>query len=205
MLQEYKWHSQFWLCVLLLMAWVPTVKALGDEIGLMRGWLQPQQLESHSWSRNVELDRPNRSQLNYFHQLVWSDRVSRLQEFSKSYPLHPLINQRGDSGQAAVHLVQSPQMLRFLLEQGADPSITNHFDDTILLIMVQRNRYQMVKILLEFGADPSQVNAFGESPISEASWRRHKAIDGLLQRYMNRQEDQSSITSYSSDSREIAR
>ncbi len=157
--------------------------SLGDEIGLMRGWWEPQQLNNHTWQRTIELRSGEAQLLDRFHHLVWTDDFSRLQQLGESQSLQLMINQQNQSGQSAIHMAQSPHMLQFLLDQGADPSMANHFGDTVLLHMVQRNRYEMVKILLQYGADPRQANSFGESPISEASWRKHHAIDELLRHY----------------------
>ncbi len=157
--------------------------ALGDEIGMLRGWWHPHELSSATWGRTLELQSEGEPQLNQLHHLVWSNNIAELQQLSQSQLLAPLINQLGQSGQGAIHLVRSPAMLQLLLDLGANPSLSNHFGDTALLLMVQRNRYSMVKMLLNAGADPQQANSFGETPLSEADWRKHQPIHQLLQHH----------------------
>lgn len=171
------------ICTVWLLTIPHSLLALGEEIGMLRGWWSPDELSSATWGRSIELQPAGEPLLNQLHHLVWNNNITGLQQLNQSQLLAPLINQLSQSGQGAIHLVRSPAMLQLLLDLGANPLLSNHFGDSALLLMVQRNHYTMVKILLDAGADPDQVNSFGETPLSEAIWRKNQSIHQLLQHH----------------------
>ena len=160
--------------------------ALGDEIGVMRGWWGEQALSSSSWGRSESLETDDSALLSELHHLVWTDDFSGLRKFARQRSLSLLINQPSASGQFAILLAQSPEMLQLLLNQGADPLLANQFGDTLLLLMVQRDQLQMVKLLLKYGANPNQANNYAETALTESSWRKQQTIYELLQSYGHR-------------------
>jgi|SaaInlV_120m_DNA_4_1040238.scaffolds.fasta_scaffold00116_27 ankyrin repeat protein len=118
--------------------------------------------------------------LNQLQQLVITGDMHTLEPLSNDPSLPKLINRRGMFGRTTLYLATSPEILEWLLRQGADPSITNDFGDPILLLMTQLNQQEKVGLLLRFGADPKQPNAFGNTALREAHWRRNHDLLKLL-------------------------
>ncbi len=122
----------------------------------------------------------NPLQLGEFHHMITQGDWQQLSLLSDHNQLKTLINKRGMFGRTALHLTESTHILRWLLEQGADPAAINDFGDPVLLHHVQQKRDDLVEILLEFGADPRQANAFGNTPLRESMWQKEKALYRLL-------------------------
>lgn len=58
------------------------------------------------------------------------------------------------------------ETIRFLLEEGADPTVTTQSGDTLLYKAVERGDLDLVQLILETGIDPNQTGANGWSPLS---------------------------------------
>ena len=114
---------------------------------------------------------------------LWRKKIIRLLNKTK---VDNALDMATGTGDMAILLAQSPEMLQLLLNQGADPLLANQFGDTLLLLMVQRDQLQMVKLLLKYGANPNQANNYGETALTESSWRKQQTIYELLQSYGHR-------------------
>ncbi len=126
--------------------------------------------------------------LSRLHQAIRDESWDRLEEWESHQGLALLLNRRGMFGRTALFLAQSPMMLEWLLDRGADPVSVNDFGDPILLQMVQQNRPRMVEILLRHGADATQSNSFGNTPLRESKWQRNIALYQLLQQSTRKNE-----------------
>ena len=72
------------------------------------------------------------------------------------------------------------QGLRFLLENGADPSIPTNNGQTALLIATSRQNTEYVSLLLAHGADPAVAMHDGATALSIAEEQGNQEILSLL-------------------------
>lgn len=72
------------------------------------------------------------------------------------------------------------EIVKLLLQRGADPNVLEGEGWTALLVATEKNRPDMVKVLLEAGADPEQ-NGVGGDALSLARRKGHKEIEQILQ------------------------
>jgi ankyrin repeat protein len=59
-------------------------------------------------------------------------------------------------------------VIRVLLESGADPNLPSNEKDTPLCLALQWKRTEMVRLLLDKGADPNRRNNRGDTPLHKA-------------------------------------
>ena len=78
-----------------------------------------------------------------------------------------------------------PEVVRILLEKGADIEATNLNGDTPLHIASEEGHIDVVKILLEAGADKEARHKLGWTPLILASENGHTDIVELLKNYTN--------------------
>lgn len=79
----------------------------------------------------------------------------------------------GDSGVKPLSIENRPEIVRILLEAGADPNARNYERETCL--MLSWDRYMLTKHLLDYGADPNLRGNYNISTVGFVSNR----IDGL--------------------------
>jgi len=60
--------------------------------------------------------------------------------------------------------ISSPQVIKLLINLGADPDGLNAYWDTALIYALMKNRREIVVTLVENGANVNMPNAFGMSP-----------------------------------------
>ena len=79
------------------------------------------------------------------------------------------INILDDNGNTALHLASTPEIVKLLLDKGANPEARNNQNDTPLIFASFNDNTESVKLLLEKGADPNAQNSNGNTPLIFAS------------------------------------
>lgn len=74
------------------------------------------------------------------------------------------------------------EIIKLLIESGANPNIIDADGDTPLIKAVENNLYESCKILLELGADPNHIGSKQMTPL-ELSYKRNPELATLLIRY----------------------
>ena len=100
-----------------------------------------------------------------------------------------LLNKRMDStGYTPLMLSSlsgSHDVVKFLLDRGADPSIAENDGYTPMHGAAFQGQAAVIKVLLEYGIDPSDVHKDGYRPIHRAAWGKEKkhaaAVKALLE------------------------
>lgn len=88
-------------------------------------------------------------------------------------------------GQTPLHLVcaeefQRPDLVRYLLAKGADPSANTRAKETPLFMAIRCGNTEIVEALLENGADHGTKDGMGCAPLHEAVLLGHVDIARLL-------------------------
>ena len=108
---------------------------------------------------------------------VQSCRAGRVDEVVENLkaPQNPNVVSGGAAAltRAAAHGQQ--EVVRLLLEAGADAKWKDTFQRTALHVAAQCNRSEVVRILLEFGADMEAVDRYGLRPLHRAA--QHDCLD----------------------------
>jgi ankyrin repeat protein len=99
------------------------------------------------------------------HELVERNDLQRVQEFIQQG--HG-INRANRYDETPLHLARTPEMIKLLIEGGAEVNIENHFGDSPLLQAVYRGDHGLVELLIRHGANLNHKNRFGDSPLQEA-------------------------------------
>lgn len=61
------------------------------------------------------------------------------------------------------------ELVKALLQEGADPNLRNEFDDTVLMrACVYNTGYEIAKLLITYGADVNARNTFGITALMNA-------------------------------------
>jgi ankyrin repeat protein len=84
---------------------------------------------------------------------------------------------------AARQGLQDRDVVRFLIQQGADPEVKDVAGNTALLIAIQQHNHRLVAHLLAQGADVNTRNAQGQSPLALAQQQQLETIQHRLRRY----------------------
>ncbi len=84
---------------------------------------------------------------------------------------------------AAQQGLQDRDIVRFLIQQGADPETTDPAGNTALLIAIQQHNHRLVAHLLSQGADMNVRNAQGQSALTLARQQHLQTIQRSLRRY----------------------
>lgn len=72
------------------------------------------------------------------------------------------------------------QIVKTLLEFGADPNQYDHLENSALNIAAGKGQYALVNLLMQFGADPNHANIMGTTPIAAAAKNGHNEVANLL-------------------------
>jgi len=76
-----------------------------------------------------------------------------------------------DSGQSALHIVterEDPTYMRFLLQKGANPNITDKNGNSPLMSAVGKGFGEGVDIMIRYGGSVNLANSSGETPLIRA-------------------------------------
>mmetsp|Transcript_2786 Transcript_2786/g.3706 ORF Transcript_2786/g.3706 Transcript_2786/m.3706 type:complete len:151 (+) Transcript_2786:60-512(+) len=91
------------------------------------------------------------------------------------------VNKQDEAGQASLHLgVSNKEVIRLLLEGGANPNITNPDGYTPLHYSSFDGHAESAKVLLRFGADKKKKTSTGETALALAKEYNHKALIQVL-------------------------
>ncbi len=78
---------------------------------------------------------------------------------------------------------QDRDVVRFLIQQGADPEATDVAGNTPLLIAIQQHNHRLVAHLLAQGANVNARNAQGQTALALAQQQQLETIQHRLRRY----------------------
>ena len=70
--------------------------------------------------------------------------------------------------------------IQLLIDAGANPSVTNKFDESPLHFAVRNNRLPAVKLLIGAGADRAQKTFGGDTALVLAQKYRMKTVEDYL-------------------------
>lgn len=79
-------------------------------------------------------------------------------------PLETITTSNGDSLLILASLVGDEQQVKYLLNQGINPSIPNNDGNTPLHFALNRKHFKVADLLIHHGADESHKNHHGETP-----------------------------------------
>jgi len=94
-----------------------------------------------------------------------------------------VVNYRGYDGEAALHIVarrRDARWLGFLLNNGADPNVTDKNGDTALIIVSRVGYDEGARTLLANRAKVDSANKLGETPLIVAVQQRRPQLVRLL-------------------------
>lgn len=94
-----------------------------------------------------------------------------------------LINEPGPAGNLPIHFCaddEEPQMMSFLLANGADPNAKNDSLGAPLARASESNSLKVAALLLAAGADPNAFDLMGDSALSRALYQPNDAMAQLL-------------------------
>ena len=73
-----------------------------------------------------------------------------------------------------------PEMVRLLLDSGANANEQNRYGETALLYAARLAEREIVEVLVQGGADPNIPNNHGVTPLAAATKNNHKSVVELL-------------------------
>lgn len=82
----------------------------------------------------------------------------------------------------------SPEIVRKLIQMGADVNAAEEFGDTVLHFATRSEKTENAKILLEAGANVHAVGRFGNTPLHSAAWKQ-KAPASLVKLFVDAKAD----------------
>ena len=107
----------------------------------------------------------------------------RVREYRRKR-FQPIINQTDARGHAALHVAcerGNEQIIRALIDLGADLNVRDKSFNTPLHLAVQKSHLRCVYILLRAGADPSLRTKWGQSPYDVAKYKNYLRICRLFE------------------------
>jgi len=81
-----------------------------------------------------------------------------------------------NGGTCLINSVQSVELCRFLIEQGASVNAIDNSGNLALHYAIREGRFDAVRLLLKHGSDTSVCNDFGDDAIQTAALRGHESI-----------------------------
>jgi len=72
------------------------------------------------------------------------------------------------------------QIVKTLLDFGADPNQFDHLENTALNIAAAQGRYALANLLVQSGADPNHANIIGTTTIAVVAKNGHNEVANLL-------------------------
>lgn len=72
------------------------------------------------------------------------------------------VHERTEIGETCLHIQNDPEVVRYLLDQGADPDAMTEMGNTPLHY---KKCSEVVALLLKAGASPNTVNPYGNTPL----------------------------------------
>ena len=130
-----------------------------------------------SFASNVQSQKMDESSAYYqVFMAVHQDDIDQLKAASKLEDFAEALNSQPDrSGQTplmrAVLQGKSPELVRTLMELGADPSIGEKDGYTPMHGVGFQGRYNLIPVLVEeFNLDPNDVHEDGFTPLHRACW-----------------------------------
>ncbi len=78
---------------------------------------------------------------------------------------------------------QRLEIVKFLLENGADVNVLDEFQDSALSLIASTEDVKSVAVLLDYGANPDQTGQDGDNALSLSVRRNNKALGVLLLQY----------------------
>ena len=85
--------------------------------------------------------------------------------------------------------IPSTEIIKNLLDKGADIDAYDRNGDTALLVACRENKNKVAKYLIDAGADVDAENDYGETPISIARENDNRYLVGLLRKAGAYEED----------------
>jgi hypothetical protein len=107
----------------------------------------------------------------------------RVREYKKKR-FQPIINEKDSRGRTALHVAcerGNEQIIRKLIELGADLNVRDKSLNSPLHLAVQKSHLRCVYILLRDGADPSLRTKWGQSPYDVAKYKNYMKICRLFE------------------------
>ena len=108
-----------------------------------------------------------------FHEACCTANVPVLQALleADSSVLNSLDGKYGWTPLSRAIICGHPDVVKFLLKQGADPNGKTAVGEPPLYLAVDLQHTQLTQLLLDYGADPNCVNADGETPLHLAAFK----------------------------------
>jgi hypothetical protein len=146
-------------------------------------WLWIYDPELDSWKRKARYGRsltPRGTALHYA-ALCGLERIVEYLAIAHSQDVHS----RAFEESTALHVAAGrghAEVVRILLERGADPTARDKYGQTALYIASERENVEGIRMLLERGADPTAQDNYGKTALYIASERGNvEAIRMLLE------------------------
>nr|MBX2886412.1 ankyrin repeat domain-containing protein [Granulosicoccus sp.] len=99
------------------------------------------------------------------------------------------INAQGSQRETALiiagFVANRPELMKFLIERGADVNVANINGDTALIDAAYFGRNENLELLLENGAKPEMKNKQGLTAMDVAKKNEHKSTVKLLEAHGN--------------------
>ena len=133
----------------------------------------------------IESDKENRRQLFIYEYLYEKENGEELMKLILDYYPEYLNEQSEFSGQT--DLMYSSwnnyeNMVKYLLDKGADPDKVDNVGKTALIYAVDEGHEKVVRMLLEYGANPNIIYNYGTA-LTIASDNNNNRIATLLKKY----------------------
>jgi ankyrin repeat protein len=124
------------------------------------------------------LSTPLKSTLN-IHEAILSDKVENVNQYLTTNPSYPL-EAIDKFGSRPLHYVNSVDMVKLLIDKGANIDSVTANNSTLLHLAIQRNEKELIRFLVEREASLNGEDVFGKTPLIYAIQSKQADVVQLL-------------------------